>query len=87
MQSSLDLNLRDQLARYLTGDVSLDEFKDWLAAETWDLEQHGNPASTLAIRVKHRLAEQSSGYCTEEDLKHMLRPLAAVGAAPAVPAG
>ncbi len=69
MQSSLDHDIQEQLIRYLAGDASLDGFKDWLVDVTWDVEQYGSPASKLAIRIKHRLAEQSSGYCTEEELK------------------
>ncbi|HET8524020.1 MAG TPA: hypothetical protein VFL82_12340 [Thermomicrobiales bacterium] len=81
MHIPLDLAIREQLNEYLIGNLTLDDFKDWLVGVSWDFPDGQQPtAARLAIRIKHRLAEQSSGYCSEEEMKELLRPLAAKSA-------
>lgn len=76
MQSPLESAIRHQLRKYLTSEQSLDEFKDWLVGETWDIERRNDPAAeALTYEIKLRMAEQSSDDCTEADLKRLLRPL------------
>lgn len=76
MQSSLELAIRERLAAYLDGEMSLDDFKDWLVGATWDVEQSGEPAAIdLAYDVKLLLAEHSSEGFPETELRTLLRLL------------
>ncbi len=42
MSYSLDYIIREQLAKYLVGEVSLREFEDWFFPETWDVDLVNN---------------------------------------------
>jgi hypothetical protein len=86
MASTLVPQIQDHLARYLANETTLDEFKDWLVGATWDIEQRGDSESEdLTYEIKLRLAEHSGGYCTEDDLRRLLRPLAVPSPMPVVP--
>ena len=74
--SALTNEIHDQLAKYLAGDTTLYEFSGWLAPVVWDIEERHDPeAEDLAYAVFHRMAEQSSGYISEDHLRRLLRPL------------
>ena len=82
MPSPLSSEIRRLLASDLTGQSSLDEFKDWLGGETWDVEQRHDPeADDLTDEINPVLAEQSGGHITDDHARWALRPL--VEAAPA----
>lgn len=75
MSYSLDFSIRDRLAAYLAGEISLREFEDWFFPETWDVDQLNNLALTnLVYGIKLRLAEFSHGDWTEKELHDLLRP-------------
>jgi hypothetical protein len=70
----LELALREHLADYLAGAVTLDEFKDWLVGATWDVDECGDStAIELAYEIKLALAEHSGGHATDEELRAALR--------------
>jgi hypothetical protein len=76
MHSSLNHDIRHQLARYLTGEISLEVFGDWFVPATWDIDKTGDqPTIDLTYEIILRLAEYSNGDCTEGELKQILRPL------------
>lgn len=90
MPSSLELDLRDRLGRYLDGRASLDEFKDWLIGATWDIDVGDDPAAVaLTYEIKLALAEHSSGYMAEDELRRELEALrtTVLSAPTALPAG
>jgi len=73
MEPSLGTEFRDQLRRYLSGDLSLAEFEDWFVPRTWNIHQVGDPGlADLAYEIDLRLAEYSNGHRTENDLKEVL---------------
>ncbi|MGH2534188.1 MAG: hypothetical protein ACRDJW_18120 [Thermomicrobiales bacterium] len=75
MRIPLDQAILDQLSAFLADEISLDEFKDWLVDATWHLTPDDeSSAARLAIRIKHRLAEHSSGYISDDALRQVLRP-------------
>lgn len=83
MSSAFTLQIRDHLAGYLSGETSIDEFKDWLIPATWDIgERHDAAAEDLTYEIKLRLAEHSSGYIMEDDARRLLQPLVARSPAP-----
>ena len=76
MSAELELDIHNHLVRYLSGEISLDEFRDWFDPATWEVDPVGaTSASQLAGEVELRLAEFSNGHLTEEDLRAKLRPL------------
>jgi hypothetical protein len=75
MSNTLDFNIRERLAEYLAGEISLREFEDWFFPETWDIDQVDIPAlANLVYGIKLRLAEFSNGDWTETELRSLLRP-------------
>ena len=77
MQIFLDLEIKRELERYLARVMSLNEFSDWVAPITMDIEQSGSPAAIeLVNEIQLRLAEFTDGYWTENQLRELLRPLA-----------
>jgi hypothetical protein len=76
MTSGIDLEIRDRLARYLNGDISLHDFEEWFVPVSWSVEQtHSAKAIELAAEVELRLAEFSNDHWTEAELRSKLQPL------------
>lgn len=74
MQSSLEREVRQQLARYASGEILLAEFQTWFVPNTWTVERDADPkASQLVYRIELLLAEYSSGHWTESELRTKLR--------------
>lgn len=79
MAESLDQTIREQLARYLRGDMSLAEFEAWLIPETWELSPKSDHKTyELATEITLRIAEFTSGDWSEDELRGALRRLQAV---------
>lgn len=76
MESSLDDEIREQLRRYVAGEITLGEFEDWFVPKSWNIHHVGDAATAdLAYEIDLRLAEYANGDRTEEHLKLVLRPL------------
>lgn len=71
----MELQLRNRLAQYLNGEVTLEDFEEWFLAATWDDGQDGD-LGALVSAIRHRLAEFSNGDWSEAELKDLLKPLA-----------
>ena len=73
MSRSLEFTIREQLAKYLSREISLRDFKDWFFSSTWDIDRIGDPVLTdLVYGIKLDLAEFSHGDWTEEELHDLL---------------
>lgn len=74
--NSLDIKIRESLARYLTNRTSFEEFEDWFMPATWEIEKTSNQ---LAIELTHeielRISEFTNGHFTEKELREKLGPL------------
>ena len=70
----LNLQIREQLVKYLASEVSLREFQRWFVPATWDLKATDN-ASTykLVSDIGLLLAEYTSGHLSEDELRNDLR--------------
>ena len=75
MQPLLDVDIRDQIGRYLAGDIALNEFHEWVMSQAWRDEELDPLARRLINRIQLRLAEHSSGHWSEEELRARLWPL------------
>ena len=75
----LDIEIRKQLLRYLTDEMSLQDFRDWFISATWNVERTGNIiAQEVAHEIELRFAEFSNGHWAEQELRRKLRPLTEV---------
>jgi len=76
MNSSLLSEIRDHLRQYLSREITLDDFRDWFDAETWDIIDKC-PAATqqLAGEIELRVAEFTNGHLSETELRTMLQNL------------
>ncbi len=64
------------LANYLSGEISLPQFRDWFDAETWDLDMESDkPLGQTVGEIELRLAEFTNGHRTEDDLRYHLESL------------
>jgi len=76
MNPLLENKIRDKLASYLLGEVSLEDFKDWFVPASWNVDHSNNRAAiNMVYEIELRLAEYSNGYWSEDELKQLLRPL------------
>jgi hypothetical protein len=74
MPHVLDYHIREQLATYLAGEISLSDFEDWFFPETWDIDQTDNLSLlNLVYGIRLYLAEFSHGDWTETELQDRLR--------------
>jgi len=67
--------LRDLVAEYLGGRISVDAFDSKFVDLTWDLPSIGAPESSLRGAIYLSLAEFGLGHATEKELRHELRGL------------
>jgi len=78
MLSSLEIEIRERLGRYLSGETSLREFDTWFVPATWDVECQTDPrAYDTTNEIYLRLAEYSNGDWSEAELRQLLRELIA----------
>lgn len=70
MQSSLELEIRQKLAQYAVGAMTLAEFRAWFVPATWDLDDTVNPeGSRLVYEIENLYVEFTDGYWTEPELR------------------
>lgn len=71
-----EMTMRNHLADYLDGRLSLAEFTGWIAGAVWEVERYGEPdAATLGYAIELALAEKSSGMLNLQELDAELRNL------------
>jgi len=70
---TLAQDIRDHVALYVTRDLDLQEFEDWLVSKTWNVGQTGEQAAVdLTFAVERALSELTSGYGSEDDFRLFL---------------
>jgi hypothetical protein len=74
MVGDLEHDIRDQLARYLAGEESLDAFQEWFASRAWGVEGAPLEARELINAINLGLAEFSIGHLSAVELARELRP-------------
>lgn len=72
-----ELEIRKELARFLSNEIPLEEFEDWLVSRSWDMHQDSfGAAQKLASAIELRLAEYSSDHLSPKELRNELMPYA-----------
>jgi hypothetical protein len=75
-----ELEIRSNLVRFLSKEMSLDQLEDWLVQRSWNMHKDsGEEARKLASAIELRLAEYSSGHLDESGLRDELRSLGNTG--------
>jgi hypothetical protein len=69
--SAFDISLRQQIARYLSGELTLREFREWFLPAVWKQGEEGQLLSPITRRVELRLAEYMNGHWDEDALKSL----------------
>jgi hypothetical protein len=70
MSENLYWQILDNLRAHLLGVKSLDEFEDWLVAQSWDAHKNSGPATLDLIGdLELRLAEFHGGHWDEAELQ------------------
>jgi len=76
MNLSLDNEIREKLADYLVGKISLEEFEDWFVSASWNIDQSKNQvAINMVYEIELWLSEYYNHFRSEDALKALLRPL------------
>ncbi len=65
-----DLEVRQQVARFVGGEISADELEGWLEPAAWELDSE--PGRTHAAHVLRLVAEHQNGDWTDDDLRAKL---------------
>ncbi len=74
--ASLDLEIREKLARYLGDEISLQEFRDWFLPQGWNVDRRAAASTAeLAHEVELLLSEFDHGDWTESELRERFIPL------------
>lgn len=74
-----ELQLREQLAKFMSGEVSRDDFEDWFVRESWNI--HKSPdlgAQRLVNAMELLFAENNSEHLSDDALLKELKTLASV---------
>ncbi len=71
-----ELELRQELAKFLSGQSQLDDFEDWFVRESWNIHKSDElGAQQLVNAIELRLAEHDSGHIPDADLRSELKKL------------
>lgn len=72
---SLEQNIRETVKQYIAGLVSLRQFQEWFASQTWNVDSvaEAGDLRQLVNEIDLLLAESSGGHWTEQELKGKLR--------------
>jgi hypothetical protein len=72
--------IRERLASWLSGNISLAEFEDWFVPETWNMHKFNDrEAESLVDDIELSLSEYSGGYLSREQLLDAMRSVLASG--------
>ena len=75
----IEAELREQMRRALRGELSLNDFYDWLLARSWNMHRDSvQSAVDLASEVEAILFERAAGDRNDEDTRLLFLDLLAV---------
>ena len=71
-----EAEIRERIANVVQDRLSLDDFEDWVARQSWNMHRDSNEdAQSLVSEVELALAEYSSNHLDEQELWALLRSL------------
>lgn len=70
--------IRDKLFDYLTREITLNDFEDWLVFQSWNMHQDSDDAAQRLVgAIELRLAEYSNDHLSDDALERELKGLLA----------
>jgi len=76
MESQSESEIREQLARYLAGQSTLNEFQDWFVPRSWNFHKNADPSlQRLVSSVELAIAEFTNGDWSSQELRGILNLL------------
>ena len=73
MEFRSDVEIRQQLANYLNGEITLDEFQHWFVPRSWNFDQDSSGSlRNLVSAIELALAEFSNRDWTKDELRSQL---------------
>ena len=79
MVSVLERQIREQVAEYIAGELSLAQLKDWIMPVLWETDRDADPtAYALAAEINARLIEYSNGDWLDSEVRDLLDPLSLI---------
>jgi hypothetical protein len=67
--------IRENLARFLAREQSLNSFTDWLTRSTWNVHRENDEIRKLVGEIQSVLAEYSNRHLNAQELRHKLSAL------------
>lgn len=78
VMSSLDLQIHEQLTRYVNGTISLSAFREWFSPQAWNIDQRADiSVARMVHEIDLALAEFDHGDWTEEEVNQLFASLIA----------
>src|SRR5260370_32223975 len=78
--------IRQQLSRWIGGEISLGQFEDWFVPATWNAHSaEDKEVEALADEIELNLSEFSDGVLSEQELREELTRIAYPFRAPSRP--
>ncbi len=74
----LDLQIRQQIADYVAGDIEASQLEEWLSVATGDLENESSGTRRLAFDVLRLAAERGNGDWEDAELRERLGALSRI---------
>jgi hypothetical protein len=76
MDFTSELEIREQIALYLKGEHTLNEFQDWFVPRSWNFHENANLAlQKLVASIELAIAEFTNGDWSRQELHDMLNLL------------
>lgn len=76
MEFQLESEIRQQLARYLAGQSTLNEFQDWFVPRSWNFHKNADPSlQRLVSSLELAIAEFTNGDWSSQELRGILNLL------------
>jgi hypothetical protein len=73
-----EAQIQDRLFQYLARQITLNDFEDWLARESWNMHLDSDEAAQALVgAIELRLAEYSADHLTDDALERELKGLLA----------
>jgi hypothetical protein len=73
---ALVTQIRDRLARYLSAEITLHDFRQWLTAQAWNIDHRADAETAdLVHEIELVLAEYDHGDWTKDEVISQLAPL------------
>ncbi|MGH7907063.1 MAG: hypothetical protein ACREP6_10580 [Candidatus Binataceae bacterium] len=71
-----EAQIQEQLFNYLTRQITLNEFEDWLAVQSWNMHRDsGDAAQRIVGAIELRFAEYSNNHLTDDAIERELKGL------------